>query len=123
MTRARFKVVIFGSKKTLKASPLLEEFFNIMEERDWVVTLPPGADRCYCEKKVAQISVMTANVTSQVSQVGTKKRTLQDMGFTRSDQKKENVVLKVEKKVKKARLGDAFVRSRPLLRDVMNNAR
>ncbi|TEB08749.1 Dna2-domain-containing protein [Coprinellus micaceus] len=42
-TRARSKLVIFGSRKTLKVDPLLAQFFELMEERGWVYELPVNA--------------------------------------------------------------------------------
>ncbi|KAF6760438.1 AAA domain-containing protein [Ephemerocybe angulata] len=42
-TRARSKLVIFGSRKTLKSDPLLAQFFELMEGRGWVYELPIGA--------------------------------------------------------------------------------
>ncbi|KAH8109923.1 Dna2-domain-containing protein [Phellopilus nigrolimitatus] len=39
-TRARAKLVIFGSRKTLQASPLLADFFGLMDKRGWVLSLP-----------------------------------------------------------------------------------
>ncbi|KAF5339801.1 hypothetical protein D9611_009204 [Ephemerocybe angulata] len=42
-TRARSKLVIFGSRKTLKSDPLLAQFFELMEGRGWVYELPVGA--------------------------------------------------------------------------------
>ena len=43
-TRARSKLIIFGSRKTLNASPLLAEFFKLMESNRWVLTLPVGVN-------------------------------------------------------------------------------
>lgn len=43
-TRARSKLVIFGSRKTLQESSLLAEFFDLMASRNWIVHLPPDAD-------------------------------------------------------------------------------
>lgn len=42
-TRARSKLIIFGSRKTLKTAPLLHEFFELMESRNWILTLPSHA--------------------------------------------------------------------------------
>jgi len=42
-TRARSKLVIFGSRKTLEADELLSEFFKLMDEQGWIFELPPGA--------------------------------------------------------------------------------
>lgn len=42
-TRARSKLIIFGSRKTLGNAQLLKDFFTLMEEKKWVVQLPSGA--------------------------------------------------------------------------------
>lgn len=43
-TRARSKLVIFGSRKTLQREPLLAQFFGLMESQGWILALPAGAD-------------------------------------------------------------------------------
>lgn len=43
-TRARCKLVIFGSRKTLQREPLLAQFFELMEHQGWILSLPAGAD-------------------------------------------------------------------------------
>jgi DNA replication ATP-dependent helicase Dna2 len=43
-TRARAKLVLFGSRKTLQRDPLLAQFFKLMEEKRWILRLPPGSD-------------------------------------------------------------------------------
>lgn len=42
-TRARSKLVIFGSRSTLRGDPLLAQFFELMESQGWVYDLPPDA--------------------------------------------------------------------------------
>lgn len=42
-TRARSKLIIVGSRTTLMGTPLLASFFDLMEEHDWILTLPPNA--------------------------------------------------------------------------------
>ncbi|KAJ3575988.1 hypothetical protein NP233_g746 [Leucocoprinus birnbaumii] len=42
-TRARSKLIIFGSRQTLQATPLLKEFFGLMDEKGWVLSMPDGA--------------------------------------------------------------------------------
>ena len=42
-TRARSKLVIFGSRSTLARTPLLESFFQLMEGEDWILRLPGDA--------------------------------------------------------------------------------
>ncbi|KAJ3553389.1 hypothetical protein NM688_g3640 [Phlebia brevispora] len=46
-TRARSKLVIFGSRSTLKTAPLLREFFQLMENRNWTLTLPANAHQIH----------------------------------------------------------------------------
>lgn len=48
-TRARSKLVIFGSRTTLEMLPLLAEFFELMDARDWVMTLPAGAHLAHAQ--------------------------------------------------------------------------
>jgi DNA replication ATP-dependent helicase Dna2 len=43
-TRARSKLVIFGSRKTLQREPLLAQFFDLMESQGWILALRAGAD-------------------------------------------------------------------------------
>jgi DNA replication ATP-dependent helicase Dna2 len=42
-TRARRKLIIFGSRSTLQADQLLHDFFLLMESRGWILQLPPGS--------------------------------------------------------------------------------
>lgn len=42
-TRARSKLIIFGSRQTLQATPLLKEFFELMDEKGWVLNMPDEA--------------------------------------------------------------------------------
>ncbi|KAL7423852.1 DNA replication endonuclease-helicase Dna2 [Cryptotrichosporon argae] len=46
-TRAKKKLVVFGSRRTLDADPLLAAFLGLMRERGWIRTLPRGADRAH----------------------------------------------------------------------------
>jgi DNA replication ATP-dependent helicase Dna2 len=46
-TRARTKLVVFGSRKTLARTPLLESFFKLMEGEDWIIQLPHGAHEAH----------------------------------------------------------------------------
>lgn len=42
-TRARSKLIIFGSRQTLQATPLLKGFFDLMDEKGWVLSMPDEA--------------------------------------------------------------------------------
>ena len=51
-TRARSKLIIVGSRKTLQTTSLLEEFFRLMDNRGWILTLPENAEKhheCLCK--------------------------------------------------------------------------
>ena len=39
-TRAKQKLVIFGSRSTLTATPLLSRFFELLEGKSWIYALP-----------------------------------------------------------------------------------
>ena len=41
-TRAKSKLVILGSRKTLQASPVMKEFFDLMDEKGWILDLAKG---------------------------------------------------------------------------------
>ncbi|KAG1738190.1 AAA domain-containing protein [Suillus lakei] len=43
-TRARSKLIIIGSRKTLNSTKLLSVFLALMDERGWILTLPADAD-------------------------------------------------------------------------------
>ncbi|KZT71118.1 Dna2-domain-containing protein [Daedalea quercina L-15889] len=42
-TRARSKLVIVGSRRTLQGTPLLKEFMQLMDDHGWIFSLPPNA--------------------------------------------------------------------------------
>lgn len=46
-TRARSKLVIFGSRSTLSRTPLLESFFQLMEGEGWILQLPGNAHEAH----------------------------------------------------------------------------
>jgi hypothetical protein len=41
-TRAKSKLVIFGSRSTLRTTTLLNEFFDLIQDKDWIFELSPG---------------------------------------------------------------------------------
>lgn len=43
-TRAKRKLVIFGSRSTLRRDGVLKKFIELMEEKQWVYQLKAGAD-------------------------------------------------------------------------------
>ncbi|KAF8184796.1 Dna2-domain-containing protein [Pholiota molesta] len=51
-TRARKKLVIFGSRTTLQREPLLASFFELMEKQRWIVALSPNAHTAHATREV-----------------------------------------------------------------------
>ncbi|KAK4689519.1 DNA replication ATP-dependent helicase/nuclease Dna2, partial [Tremellales sp. Uapishka_1] len=49
-TRAKKKLVIFGSRKTLGQDLLMKGFFELMEEKKWIMELAQGADEIHTER-------------------------------------------------------------------------
>ncbi|KAK0473383.1 DNA replication factor Dna2-domain-containing protein [Armillaria novae-zelandiae] len=106
-TRARSKLIIFGSRKTLQDVPLLKEFFALMEGQNWIMQLPPTADISH----------------ARAFDVTTSSKRLAEDTFC---QRKENVSsIRPQKKVKvkKGVTEEGILRSRPILRDLVNDGR
>ncbi|KAI8970649.1 Dna2-domain-containing protein [Trametes punicea] len=109
-TRARSKLIIIGSRKTLQGAPLLREFFQLMDTRGWIMTLPRDAHRMH-----------------DFAPGGTpKKRAAGEMAQDTcrfspgSPRVKENGQGDV-KRIKKAGASEeSILKGRPLLRDVVN---
>lgn len=94
-TRARSKLIIFGSRKTLQSAPLLQEFLMLMEEKGWILPLPPKADVLHPALSGCALKRGAENIEA-----------------------KENVT----RPQKKPKVQDGLLRSRPILRDLVNAA-
>jgi DNA replication ATP-dependent helicase Dna2 len=46
-TRAKKKLVIFGSASTMGGDKLLKSFLDLMEEKKWILRLKPGAEKLH----------------------------------------------------------------------------
>ncbi len=44
-TRARSKLIVFGSRGTLRQVPVLAEFLDLMQKKGWILGLPPNSDQ------------------------------------------------------------------------------
>ncbi|KAI9438474.1 Dna2-domain-containing protein [Lactarius indigo] len=113
-TRARAKLVIFGSRTTLARTPLLESFFQLMEGEGWILQLPRGAHEIHVEalfppenahaKRGRQDSVGDQNNPKSEEQLG--KRNPHDAGSNKRIRRSPDTGL---------------LRGRPVLRDVFND--
>ncbi|KAG9112793.1 Tripartite DNA replication factor [Ceratobasidium sp. 392] len=94
-TRARSKLVIFGSRSTLKCDQLLEQFFELIDEHGWYSQLPKDAHLMHDFTK------------------NQNKRTLS--GTERSHEVKTELP-----PVKRARVAEGILKGRPLLQDIID---
>ncbi|KAH9006628.1 hypothetical protein EDB86DRAFT_756290 [Lactarius hatsudake] len=115
-TRARSKLIIFGSRTTLARTPLLESFFQLMEGEGWILQLPRGAHEIHAEalfppenahtKRGRQDSVGDQNNNNPESEGKLEKRSPHDAGTNKRIRRSPDTGL---------------LRGRPVLRDVFND--
>jgi len=96
-TRARSKLVIFGSQSTLKGAPIIAEFLALVEAQNWILPLLPDA----------HLAHSGPGATASKS-----KRPRGEDGAT-------SPVLQSAKKPRG--VNEGFLRGRPVLRDVVND--
>ncbi|KAI0763927.1 Dna2-domain-containing protein [Trametes elegans] len=106
-TRARSKLIIFGSRKTLQGVPLLSEFFELMDSRGWILTLPSNAHLTHDFVGVTPRKRAAREMTHDSSHGGLPG--LNQNGFG-SVKRSKNVGVGEE----------GILKGRPLLRDVVN---
>lgn len=110
-TRARSKLVIFGSRSTLARTSLLESFFQLMEGEGWIVQLPRDAHEAH------------AGALSVPEGVSTE-RTHHDCGTDPKPEKEDRKKDLQDRESSKRRRFNPSVglfRGRPVLRDVYND--
>lgn len=112
LTRARSKLVIIGSRKTLQGNDLLKKFFAIMDEKKWVLTLGKDAHCIH--------PLVSSKKPSRPF-----KRAVEDRSPTRSPENFPRSPFRPNKKSKVANFGDqsGLLRGRNLLKDLMNDSK
>jgi len=136
-TRARSKLVIFGSRKTLQREPLLAQFFDLVESQQWILALPPGADvahtsvfegcstpakRTSLESDIVGVPVAGGPVREVGKVVETGGRTI-----GKENDKDERPVKRLKIKTVGddtaggSRVGKGILKSRPILQDLIGN--
>ncbi|KAJ4472562.1 Dna2-domain-containing protein [Lentinula edodes] len=103
-TRARSKLIIIGSRKTLQGAPLLKEFFNLMENQDWILRLPPGADLLHADAFDTKHNGLKRGTTDE------------NTGLSKEGQS-------TNKKSRKIGGEEGFLRGRPILQDLLNDVK
>ncbi|KAL9609810.1 MAG: hypothetical protein Q9167_005437 [Letrouitia subvulpina] len=120
LTRARTKLLVIGSKSTMKGNELLDRFANLMDEKGWIYDLPAGALEGHLFDDGA--TPLTAGLDTaefRLDDVKAKKPVKAQgiEGYLRKREDKENKTpAKVGRVTSKALLG-----SRPILRDIVND--
>ena len=101
-TRARSKLIIFGSRKTLQAAPLLAEFFALMVNQGWILRLPKDADELHVSQRSASASPGSKRSASDgIPEIDETKRSPKKLKFS-------------------AFSDDGALRGRPILKDLIN---
>lgn len=129
LTRARTKLLILGSKSTMKGNELLEKFVKFMDARGWVYNLPNGAMEGHLFDDGA--TPLTAKVGSHDEAKSARKR--QEAREIVKPKRIDGFFEKVKGKGKEngnraaaARSGKvtekALLAKRPVLRDIVNDA-
>ena len=111
-TRARSKLIVIGSRKTLQGNDLLKKFFGIMDEKKWVLKLEKDAHRIH--------GLLSSKKPNRPF-----KRAVGDRSPTRSPENLSRSSLRPTKKSKVANFSDqsGLLRGRNLLRDLMNDSK
>jgi DNA replication ATP-dependent helicase Dna2 len=134
-TRAKSKLVIFGSRKTLQASPVMKEFFELMDEQGWVLDLVKGVDAWHSSydidaKADGGMVIKTELDSGEDMEVLTpsgRKRALFSSEMVIKSENVDQTCSASARRVKKAKTStevqDAFVKHRPILRDIFNDAK
>jgi DNA replication ATP-dependent helicase Dna2 len=117
-TRAKTKLLVIGSRETLKGNnseEMVAKFVGLMEEKGWIYDLPKGAVEMHCFVDMA--TQVTASGTSQVST--TQWRPIDEKTARQSQyQDKENG----KPGPKRVRAGErALLSGKPVLRDIMSD--
>ncbi|KAL8814428.1 MAG: hypothetical protein Q9223_006345 [Gallowayella weberi] len=123
LTRARTKLLILGSKSTLKGNVLLEQFVKLMDSKGWTYDLPKGAmeghvfdDGATPFTAKSSIHETTTTVKTTLKKSPAKRKRI-DSFFDRGGQDENRRPAKVGKVTQRALLG-----SKPVLRDIVNDA-
>lgn len=127
-TRARKKLVIVGSRRTLQREPLLASFFALMQEKGWIRALVPGAHRAHARIFDAAASPAKRSASAEDTRgerggaaIVCRKTALEkeNMGAAPRPVKKLKLSAEPTKGVKGA--GAGVLKGRPILRDLVEN--
>ncbi|KAG1804110.1 Dna2-domain-containing protein [Suillus subaureus] len=104
-TRARAKLIIIGSRKTLNSTKLLSVFLALMDEWGWILTLPANAD------------VKHPAFQSERCGIRSPAKRSKENGTTAS------INEPLSKKPRTPRIEEGILKGRPILQDVVNDGK
>lgn len=108
-TRAKSKLLIFGSRSTLRCAPVLAEFFEILERKGWIYSLAPGAHGAHKKIQTTPTPKVVCDTSKPV------KRQAPHV------ENKENVNFGPTHKKARTKINQGMIKGRPLLRDIIND--
>ena len=111
-TRARAKLIIFGSRTTLARTPLLESFFQLMEGEGWILQLPRDVHEIHAEALFPPENAPTKRGHQDF--VGDQDNSEEQLG------KRSPHHAGTNKRIRRSP-DTGLLRGRPILRDVFND--
>ncbi|RYP17541.1 hypothetical protein DL767_010001 [Monosporascus sp. MG133] len=125
-TRAKTKLLVVGSRDTLKGSgeqEMLSRFVRLMEEREWVYDLAPDALESHIFDDCATQATATGGLRNNgyaANDTSPKRRVPSSLKSSQTRQGKENQ--RPGAGPRKAKITDrALLRGKPILRDIWND--
>lgn len=122
-TRAKTKLLVVGSRSTLKGSgneEMLARFISLMEERAWIHDLPPDA----LDNHLFDDAATQATATQAMHVAGRKKQAGSSPGRSPTKDSQTRFAGKENQAPgpKKAKIGErAILKGKPVLRDILND--
>ena len=113
-TRARAKLIIFGSRTTLARTPLLESFFQLMEGEGWILQLPRGSHEIHAEALFPPENAPTKRGHQDLAGDQNNPRSEEQLGMRSPHDAGAN------KRIRRSP-DPGLLRGRPILRDVFND--
>ncbi|KAK8065978.1 DNA replication ATP-dependent helicase Dna2 [Apiospora hydei] len=124
-TRAKTKLLVVGSRSTLRGSgdsEMVSRFVRLMEERDWVYDLPADAldSHYWPDESATQATAATGVAATQKSLVGLSPRKRTNQHKTIYEEGQENNIM-MRRAAKKGRVTDkALLKGKPILQDIFS---
>jgi DNA replication ATP-dependent helicase Dna2 len=132
-TRARTKLLVIGSRETLKGNngsgseEMVAKFVGFMEEKGWIYDLPKGAVESHTFINTATQITGSGKSTALISNTQLKPVIASErkrLGSISPQKENPRPSLKGSKTPKTARAGErALLSGKPVLRDIINNLR